>query len=314
MTVILNTVLPQKKELGTVADHSFREKAVWIGRAITFNALHFCTFPFSVLIGLYHAIDFTIKYNSNLFRGKKCWDKKNSAYVINTCNQTESKKDLVLVHGIHGLPNGFNRIVTEANKTDLYARMILIKVPSNGSMSVDDESDYVKERLESLAVGREKESFDIVAMSKGGPVAMAMIAKIGQEKERQMSLPDKVVTLASPLRGTVSLSLAPQLMAGYTTKKDMSYQSKVLLDIEKKVSKVIDKKQLFSAYAPCDQVIISPDSKAENNVCYYSSTPKDHILRLPWYSSHMGLPLSRAVTNWLFKNKNAILMQPSTAA
>ncbi len=313
MTAILHhstgKVLPQSREIDAVANYSFREKSVWLGRAVAINMLHLCTLPVSIVILVFNVVKFSMDYNSSWFKGEKCWDKKNSAYLISTHNKTASKKDLVLVHGRCGLPNNFNRVVAEAKKTDLYSRVILIKVPSNGSMSVDDESDYVKERLESLAVGKEKESFDIVAMSKGGPVAMAMIAKIGEEKESKMSLPDKVVTLASPLRGTVLLSLAPRFIVGKTTKEDLCYQSKILSDLEKKVCRVIDRKRLFAAYAPCDQVIISPDSTSAKNVCSYSSTPKDHILRLPWYISHMVVPSSRSVTNWLFKNNNAVLYE-----
>ena len=151
---------------------------------------------------------------------------------------------VVAIHGFYGRYNNFTPILDLAKDADLY----LWDFP-NGK-SVDEDVDLLHEELNKF-----KDKYDhvvLLGLSRGGLIAVRYVIKYSD------TIVDKVITVASPLRGTVTANYIP---INCPAKRDLSLISS----------------QSYGGSIPVYHIGIEYDMIVlPLDVCFLDSTPDDH--------------------------------------
>lgn len=186
---------------------------------------------------------------------------------------------IMFIHGRNGSPSDFDPLIENIKKhsllsctnniivnNDITYILETVDLGETANSSIDDDSEILKLKLKFY----QDCQITLVGLSKGGLCAMRYATKENDPRIK------KVITLSSPVKGTMTASLFPSNSSIY---QNLGYQSPIIkqIDNDRKL-KCID---IYHVVPKWDQLIIPSDAAKyddvdESKIYYYNGCAYSH--------------------------------------
>jgi triacylglycerol esterase/lipase EstA (alpha/beta hydrolase family) len=207
-----------------------------------------------------------------------------------------NKNVIVFVHGRNGAPSDFIPLINNIKEISQPLSNDEIKINENQYIlrsislgntnytSIEQDADSLNKQLEMFKYC----SIVLIGMSKGGVVVM----KYATRNNPQIK---KVITISSPLKGTLVASLLPLSSSVFT---NLGYMNDVVQQINIERKNISSQTQIYHVVTKFDLLII-PSSSAK-----YDDTPESNIYYYNGFKySHAGIlyniEVAKNIIKWL---------------
>lgn len=223
---------------------------------------------------------------------------KNKYYKYTTdkkyFSSLENKNVIIFVHGRNGAPSDFIPLINNMRKKSHVLSIDEIEINEKHYVLRSvylENTNYTSIEQDAASLNKQLEIYNqcsiiLIGMSKGGVVAMKYATKNNPQIK-------KVITIASPLNGTMVASLLPKSSSVFI---NLGYMNDVVtqINIERKNTSI----QVYHVVTKFDFLII-PSSSAK-----YDDTPESNIYYYNGFKySHAGIlyniEVAKSIIKWL---------------